>query len=142
SSDYIVVADRQPDFTMGLVNTFTIFKQWNFSFNLDLRRGGDVYNGTEEFLYRVGMSTRTLDRETPRVIRGVLNDGLQNTNNPTPNTIVITPLFRSDYYTTGGGTSQDFIEKDVHWVRLRDVTLAYSFPSSLLKRQKVIKAAS
>ena len=88
------------------------------------------------------MSTRTLDRETPRVIRGVLNDGLQNTNNPTPNTIVITPLFRSDYYTTGGGTSQDFIEKDVHWVRLRDVTLAYSFPSSLLKRQKVIKAAS
>jgi hypothetical protein len=88
------------------------------------------------------MSTRTLDRETPRVIKGVLNDGLQNTANPTPNTIVVTPLFRSDYYTTGGGTSQDFIEKDVNWVRLRDITLAYTIPATLLKRQKVIKSAS
>ncbi len=142
STDYIVVADRQPDFTMGLVNSFTIYKNWNLSFNLDIRKGGDVYNGTEEFLYRVGMSTRTLDRETPRVIRGVLNDGLQNTANPTPNTIVITPLFRSDYYTTGGGTSQDFIEKDVNWVRLRDITIAYMLPTSFLKRQKIVKAAS
>jgi TonB-linked SusC/RagA family outer membrane protein len=142
SSDYIVVADRQPDFSIGLVNSFSFLKNWNVSFNLDIRKGGDVYNGTEEFLYRVGMSKRTLDRETPRVIKGVLNDGLQNTANPTPNTIVIAPLFRSDYYTTGGGTSQDFIEKDVNWVRLRDVTLSYNIPTKILKRQKAIKNAS
>lgn len=142
SSDYIVVADRQPDFTMGLVNNFTIMKNFSLSFNLDIRKGGDVYNGTEEFLYRTGMSTRTLDRETPRVIKGVLNDGLQNTNNPTPNTIVVTPLFRSDYYTTGGGTSQDFIEQDVNWVRMRDITFAYNFSSNLLKKQKIFKSAS
>ena len=141
SSDYIVVADRQPDFAMGLVNTFT-FKNWNLSFNLDIRKGGDVYNGTAEFLYRTGMSKRTLDRETPRIIKGVLNDGLQNTATPTPNTIVVTPLFRSDYYTTGGGTSQDFIEKNVSWLRMRDITLSYMLPASLVKRQKVFKSAS
>lgn len=142
SSDYIVVADRQPDFNLGIINTFNFATNWNLSFNLDIRKGGDVYNGTEEFLYRTGMSVRTLDRETPRVIKGVLNDGLQNTANPTPNTIVINPLFRSDYYTTGGGTSQDFIEKDVSWLRMRDITLAYNLPASLLKRQKIIKQAS
>jgi TonB-linked SusC/RagA family outer membrane protein len=139
-ADYTPVADRQPDFTMGLVNSFTIHKNLNISFNLDIRRGGDVYNGTAEFLHTRGMSTRTLDRETPRVIRGVLNDGLQNTANPTPNNIVITPLFRSDYYTTVA--AEDFIERDVHWVRMRDLTLAYNLPSKLIKRQRLVKSAS
>ena len=139
--DYTVIADRQPDFTMGLINSFTILKNISFSFNLDIRKGGDVYNGTEEFLYSRGMSTRTLDRETPRVIKGVLNDGLQNTTNPTPNNILVTPFFRSDYYTLGT-IAEDFIEKDVDWVRMRDLSLTYNFPSSFIKRQKVIKGAA
>ncbi len=139
--DYTVVGDRQPDFQIGLINNFTIMKDLTLSFNLDLRRGGDVYNGTEEFLYTRGLSLRTIDRETPRIINGVLNDGLQNTSNPTPNNIVITPLFRSDYY-SAGTISEDFIEKDIHWIRLRDITLGYQLPPSLLKKQKVIKSAS
>ena len=139
--DYTVIADRQPDFIMGLINSFTIMKNISLSFNLDIRKGGDVYNGTEEFLYSRGMSTRTLDRETPRVIKGVLNDGLQNTTNPTPNNILVTPFFRSDYYTLGT-IAEDFIEKDVDWVRMRDLSLTYNFPSSFIKRQKVIKGAA
>lgn len=136
----IIIGDRQPDFTGGIINSFTILKDWNLSFNLDIRKGGDVYNGTEEYLYRRGLSTRSNDRETPRVIKGVLNDGLQNTANPTPNNIVITPLFRSDYYTAV--ISADFVEKNVSWVRMRDITLSYNLPKSLLQRQKVIKTAS
>lgn len=139
-ADYTPVADRQPDFTVGLVNSFTFFKDFNLSFVLDIRKGGDVYNGTAEFLYTRGMSTRTLDRETPRVVRGVLNDGLQNTANPTPNNIVINPLFRSDFYTTVA--AEDFIERDVNWVRMRDLTLAYNIPAKLIKRQRLLKAAS
>ncbi len=139
--DYRVVADRQPDFNIGLINSFTIMKNISLSFNLDIRKGGDVYNGTEEFLYTRGMSTRTLDRETPRVIKGVLNDGLQNTSNPTPNNILITPFFRSDYYSLGT-IAEDFIEKDVDWVRMRDLSLTYNFPSKFIKQQKIIKGAS
>ncbi|HLP36546.1 SusC/RagA family TonB-linked outer membrane protein [Lacibacter sp.] len=139
--DYTVVADRQPDFLMGIINNFTFFQDFNLSFNLDVRVGGDVYNGTEEFLYLRGLSKRTLDRETPRVVKGVLNDGLQNTTNPTPNTIVVTPLFRSDYY-SAGTIAEDFIERDVNWVRLRDITFAYNIPSKLLKKQRVIKSAA
>jgi ferric enterobactin receptor len=139
--DYTTVADRQPDFTMGILNNFTFLRNWNLSFNLDIRKGGDVYNGTEEFLYRRGLSPKTADRTTPRIIRGVLNDGLQNTANPTPNNIVIVPLYRSDYYTTGS-IAEDFIERDVNWLRMRDITLAYTLPAAFIKRQKVIKGAS
>ncbi|HEX4958587.1 MAG TPA: hypothetical protein VFV46_10445, partial [Lacibacter sp.] len=139
--DYTVVADRQPDFMMGIINSFTFLGNLTVSFNLDVRVGGDVYNGTEEFLYTRGMSKRTLDRENPRVIKGVLNDGLQNSTTPTPNTIVITPFFRSDYF-SGGTVAEDFIEKDVNWVRLRDITVAYNIPSKIIKRQKLFKSAA
>ncbi|MDQ6756830.1 MAG: SusC/RagA family TonB-linked outer membrane protein [Bacteroidota bacterium] len=139
--DYTVVGDRQPDFTVGLINSLTFFKDWNLAFNLDIRKGGDVYNGTEEYLYRRGLSKLTADRETPRVVKGVLNDGLQNTANPTPNNIVITPLFRSDFYTSGA-VSEQFIERNIDWIRMRDITLSYNVSKSFLKRQKLVKAAS
>ncbi len=137
---YTLIGDRQPDFTMGLLNSFT-YKNWSLSFLLDIRKGGDIFNGTEHLLYTRGMSTRTLDRETPRVIKGVLADGLQNTANPTPNTIAINPLFRSDYYQSGS-IEEDFIERDINWIRMRDLTLTYKIPASLLKRQRVLKNAS
>jgi ferric enterobactin receptor len=138
--DYTPVGDRQPDFTGGIINSFN-YKNITLSFNLDIKYGGDIYNGTAEFMYRNGSSTRTLDRETPRVIKGVLQDGLEFSANPTPNNIVVTPFFRSEFYTTGS-TAEDFLERDVHWLRLRDINLTYKLPTKLIKRQKVIKGAS
>lgn len=137
---YSIIGDRQPDFTMGFSNSFT-YKSWSLSFLLDIRKGGDIWNGTEYLLYTRGMSTRTLDRETPRVIKGVLNDGLQNSANPTPNTIVISPLFRSDYFSSGS-IDEDFIERDINWIRMRDITLSYKVPATMIKRQKFFKSAS
>ncbi len=135
-----VIGDRQPDFTMGFVNSFT-YKDITLSFLIDVRKGGDVFNGTAYLLYLNGSSVRTLDRETPRVIKGVLNDGLQNTANPTQNTIVINPLFRSDYY-QAGSIEEDFIERDINWIRMRDIKMSYKVPAKLMKRQKVLKTAS
>ena len=140
-ADYTPIGDRQSNYNFSIINTVGFLKNFNVTFNLDMRRGGDIYNGTEEFLYTRGLSTRTLNRETPRIIKGVLNDGLQNTTNPTPNNIAITPLFRSDYY-SGGTVSEDFIEKGIHWIRLRDLSLTYNLPSKFIKKQKVIKNAS
>jgi hypothetical protein len=134
-----VVGDRNPDFLMGFNNSFT-YKDLSFSFLLDLRKGGDVYNATESFLYRNGLSAKTLDREQPRVFTGVLKDGLENTANPTRNNIQITPYFNSNFYSAGVADEQ-FIEKDVNWLRLRDITLSYNFPRRLLGSQKVIKSA-
>lgn len=140
SGDFVAVGDRQPDFKIGLINTFS-YRDFTLSFNLDFRKGGDVWNGNEYFLYLTGLSKRTLDRETPVVIRGVLNDGLQNTTNPTRNNITVYPFYRSDYFTPGTVSESDFIET-VNWMRLRDATLSYNLPKKLLKRQKIISNAS
>jgi len=140
SGDFVAVGDRQPDFKIGLINSFS-YSDFTLSFNLDFRKGGDVWNGNEYFLYLTGLSKRTLDRETPVVINGVLNDGLQNTTNPTRNNITVYPYYRSDYFTTGTVSESDFIET-VNWMRLRDATLSYNLPKKLLKRQKIISNAS
>lgn len=140
AADFIPVGDRQSKYKIGLINSVS-YKNFSFSFNLDFRKGGDVFNGNEYYLYVSGLSKRTLDRETPIVVTGVLNDGLQNTTNPTNNTITVNPYYRADYYAAGNTTESDFIET-VDWVRLRDATLSYAFPKSLLKRQRVISSAS
>lgn len=138
--DFVIAGDRQPDFKAGVINSFS-YKNYSLSFNLDFRKGGDVFNGTEYYLYGAGLSKRTLDRETPVVINGVLADGLQNTTNPTKNTITVYPYYRSDYYAYLNTSEADFIET-VDWMRLRDLTFRYTLPSSVVKRQKVFSKAS
>jgi hypothetical protein len=92
------------------------------------------------FLYINGLSTRTLNREDPRVIKGVLRDGLENTSTPTPNNISIIPYYSQGFY-TASLSEADFVE-NVDWVRLRDVSLSYKLPAALLKRIGVLKAMS
>ncbi|RZL17455.1 MAG: SusC/RagA family TonB-linked outer membrane protein, partial [Pedobacter sp.] len=140
SNDFGVLGNRQSDFRVGLINNFS-YKSWNLSFNLDFRKGGDVFNGNEYFLYLTGLSKKSLDREKPVTINGVLNDGLQNTTNPTKSTITVYPYYSNGFYGAGAATEADFIES-VDWMRLRDVTLSFRLPQSLLKKQKIVKSAS
>ncbi|HEX6533653.1 MAG TPA: SusC/RagA family TonB-linked outer membrane protein [Gemmatimonadaceae bacterium] len=126
--------DRQPDFTVGLSNTFR-YKRLNLDFLLDIRRGGDIFNATEHYLTTKGLAPRTLDRDRPRVIEGVLRDGLENTDHPTTNTIVVTPATQPDYYTDM--SEELFIEKDINWLRLRHVRVSYELPPTVLKNASV-----
>jgi TonB-linked SusC/RagA family outer membrane protein len=128
--------DRNPDFTLGTLNTMR-YKSWRLSFLWNLKVGGDIFNGTEMFLTRSGRSLLTNDRMTPRVISGVLNDGLQNTATPTPNTIAVLPYYNDAYYTTI--PEEDFIQKDVNWLRLQDITLSYGFTPQSLRYMKGFK---
>ena len=138
--NYLNIGDRNPDFTMGFVNNFN-YKNIKLSFTLDLKKGGDVLNGTEQQLVTRGLSKRTLDREVSRIIPGVLNDGLQNSATPTQNTIAINPFYQNDYY-TDRTYAVDFVEHDVNWLRLRDVTLSYSFGKKVLDRLRIFSSAS
>ena len=121
--------DRQPDFLIGLSNTVR-YKRFTLSALLDIRKGGDVVNGTEWWLTQRGLSNRTLDRWEPRVVKGVLRDGLENSATPTKNSIVVVPALNNNYYLAM--SEELFIEKDINWLRLRDVTLNYSFPQGML----------
>jgi len=121
--------DRQPKYTVGLTNTFRL-KRFTLDFLLDFRRGGDVFNATEHYLTTRGLSSRTLDRDQPRVIKGVLRDGRENTANPTINNIVFVPSVQTSYYTLM--SEELFIEKDINWVRLRDIQVSYGFPEGFM----------
>ncbi|MBC7890945.1 MAG: SusC/RagA family TonB-linked outer membrane protein, partial [Sphingobacteriaceae bacterium] len=134
---FLPIGDRNPDFTIGLQNNFR-FKNIQLSFLLDIRKGGDVFNGTAMYLWRNGLSTRSLDRDTPVTFKGVLRDGKEDTDNPTPNSIQVNPTLRSlDYF--GAMPESEFVEKDINWLRLRDVSLSYQLPEAWLTRTKVIK---
>ena len=126
--------DRQPDFTLGITNSLR-HRNISLSFLVDIRKGGDVLNATEHYLTLRGLSPRTLDREQPRVIEGVLQDGLENTANPTRNSIVVIPSVNPSFYTAM--SEELFIEKDINWLRLRDVTLRYNLPEGRFKRASV-----
>ena len=130
SPDFIAAGyDRQPDFTIGVTNTVR-YKRFSLDFLFDIRKGGDVFNATEHYLTTRGLSMETLDRNQPRVIQGVLRDGKENSANPTVNNIVVIPSVQTAYYTNM--SEELFIEKDINWLRLRDVQLTYALPEGFL----------
>lgn len=130
--NYTKIADRNPDFQLGISNTF-IYKNFSLSFLLDVKVGGDILNANEIWMTQNGVSLRTLDREVARVYPGVLNDGLQNTANPTQNNIAVVPHFQSSIY-TDRTMAVDYVEKDVNWLRMRDMTLRYNASKEVLKK--------
>ena len=122
-ANFKVRGDRNPDFTLGWLNNIT-YKNLRISFLWDVKMGGDIFNATERYLTTIGRSALTADRDIARVVPGVLRDGKENTATPTQNNISITPATNSLYYTTM--PEEAFIEKDVNWFRLRDLTFNYN----------------
>jgi TonB-linked SusC/RagA family outer membrane protein len=138
--EFRTVGNREPDFTLGFVNSIN-YKNISLAFTLDFRKGGDVFNGTEYYLYLAGMSTRNLNREQPVIFQGVLLDGLENSATPTKNSIVISPLTNSTFYNNSAASEEDFIET-VNWMRLRDITLNYEISPRMLRNQSLVRSAS
>jgi TonB-linked SusC/RagA family outer membrane protein len=125
------IGNRQPKFTFGLTNRFQM-GPLAVSFLFDFRIGGDVYNATERELVLLGLSKRTLDRGTQIVFDGVTQTGERNT-------VPIT--LDQAWYTSGlrGLVESQFIEKNINAARLRDLTISYTLPKSLVEKTKIIK---
>jgi TonB-linked SusC/RagA family outer membrane protein len=139
-ANYTKIADRNPDFQLGISNTFT-YKQFTFSFLLDIKKGGDILNANEIWMTQNGVSLRTLDREVPRIYPGVLRDGLENSATPTVNNISVLPHYQSSIY-TDRSYAVDYVEKDVNWLRMRDITLRYNAGKKMLQSLRYFSSAS
>jgi len=141
SGNWGVIGDRNPDFTLGITNILTV-KNIEISFLIDTRKGGDVFNATEHYLTMRGLSKRTLNRETPVLVNGVYQDGFENSATPTYSNIIIdrNRSGGSYYYSTpdnGFLNEEDFVEKDIDWIRLKDLTIRYKFsPAFIAKNLK------
>ncbi|MEM9673634.1 MAG: SusC/RagA family TonB-linked outer membrane protein [Bacteroidota bacterium] len=133
-----IVGDPNPDFLLGFRNTFS-YKGFRLSFLLDIRRGGDVYNGTKGVLNNFGVGAETLDRNERVVFDGVLGQ-VQDDGTVVPteqvNTIEVvkggTDGGTNFYMNYGFVNLTELTIEDGSWIRLRDLSLNYDLPSQWL----------
>ena len=122
-----ILANPNFDWQGGLTNTFS-YKGANLSFLIDTNQGGEVVSFTNGFYRSRGALKETgVDRELPRVIPGVITnaDGTFR-----PNNIQIP----AQTYWGAFGLQSDLNVYDATVYRLREVSLGYTLPKSVLER--------
>ena len=143
-----IVGNREPDFIAGFSNTLR-YKNLSLSFLLDIRKGGDVYNGTEYSLVINGLSKRTLENNRQSVtVTGVdsqTGEDFTQTYEADKSYVINGTTYSGKnmiqrYWSNYASNSLNFITS-VNWLKLRSVSLTYDF-SNLLKNQKIIKGLS
>ncbi len=135
-----VIGNPNPKFILGITNNFR-YKNFELSFLIDMKVGGQMWNGTLGALTYFGMSKNTENRdqvgETSKVFDGVTGhydaDGnlIASTN---VNTVPV-GLDQNWYQGNGGGfgnVASPFVQ-NASTYRLRNLTLAYTFPSQKIK---------
>lgn len=129
---WTVLGDREPKLRFGLTTNLN-YRGWRLSAMFSGRYKATVVNGTKRVMMQNGLSEESvLQRESsPEVFNGVLQDGLENTETPTINTIAVDYRI---YSTTYSGGDESWLEKDVHYLRLQELRLSYDFPAKLLTR--------
>jgi TonB-linked SusC/RagA family outer membrane protein len=144
-----IIGDPTPDFQLGFNNTFT-WKGISLNALLDWKQGGQVYSFTASSLQLRGQLKSSEDREAMRVVPGIYGDPgafesddeytefgvaiLDENGQVIQNTTGITPF---DYhFSEGFGTyGQDEVNVyDATTIRLREVSLGYSIPKSVLSK--------
>jgi ferric enterobactin receptor len=143
-----VVGNREPDFLGGINNTFR-YKKFTLSFLLDIRKGGDVYNGTEYTMVVNGLSKKTLlsDRQSVTVtgVNSQTGADFNQTYNADQSYAINGTTYAGSYliqryWANYAANSMNFITS-VNWLKLRSLSLTYDF-TNMLKNQKVIKGIS
>ena len=128
--------DINEKYRMGLTNTFS-YKGISLSGTLDLHYGGYIYSYTKDYAGWVGNGPETIhnDRNPFIVPNSVVLSGDQYVENFTP----VNPEAWHTFHTDGGLKRRDAFVIDRSYFKLRNVSLAYTLPSSLCKKLKVDK---
>ena len=138
-----VIGNREPKVIGGLNNSLR-YKNLNLSFLLDLRYGGDIFNGTEYYTTLNGLSMRTLDRQSVTVSGVSSTTGLPVTYTyERGKTYTINAASYSGeymiqrYWSSYCDNAYNFMVS-TNWLRLRSLTLSYDF-TSLFSSKRFIK---
>ncbi len=142
NSTPLIVGDATPDWTWNFLNQFD-YRNWDFSFNIDVVYGVDKYNKLDQWDSAFGHTTKTLNREDYKVFDGVLADGSPNTQEVWLGQGV-DPQTGRDY---GAGYHRNVYRiaveqsvEDASYVKLRSVTLGYSLSQSFLENLPLSRA--
>lgn len=135
-----VIGNPNPRFLVGFTNTFS-YKGLSLSALVDYRHGGDIYSTTIESYLGRGVTTDTEDREKAVIIDGVFGDPITLTplagsgGAAIPNNIALS--MNDLYFGTGSfgiNTASEMSVYDGTNIRLREVTMGYEIPASLVSK--------
>jgi TonB-linked SusC/RagA family outer membrane protein len=126
------LGNYNPDWAMGINNTFS-YKSLSFSFLLDYRKGGYVISGTQALIDADGHSKRSLEGRGGLILDAVYEDGKKNTT-----TIQANEHWSDigDRYPVG-----ELYAYSATNLRMREMTLGFLLPASLLGKTGFIKGA-
>jgi TonB-linked SusC/RagA family outer membrane protein len=133
SSNYVPIGNGLPDWTGGLNNSFS-YKGINLSFLIDFKFGGDIFSGSNNRLTQWGLHKQSLigrEGEAPLHVTGVIR------GTETPIDRDLTPDEARTYWNNVGGEStaiSDMFIRDASFIKLRQLTLGYSLPRTLLSK--------
>ncbi len=125
SNDEKIIGTPNPKFVTNINNTFT-YKGISLGFDIMYRQGGDIYSRTASTLIGRGITTDVdLDRSQSFILPGVDSEGNPNTKQ----------IAATDYYwNVLGFGAEEFKVWDGTTIRLNEISLGYSLPSSLLEK--------
>ena len=126
------IGDQQADCMLGWNNSFR-YKNFALSFQIDGRLGGDIYSYTNYALQIAGRAECTAPggMREDFVVDGVIR---QQDGSYAPSTIKVS---QQDYWQAIGTGNTGIGEANIYDatnIRLRNIALNYSFPSSMLKK--------
>ncbi|QKX03752.1 SusC/RagA family TonB-linked outer membrane protein [Aquimarina sp. TRL1] len=125
TNDIQILGDPNPDWTMGITNTFKFFKNFTLYTNILYRHGGDIASQTASTLLGRGTVGFPIDRTATYILPGVKQDGSPNDIQVTATTI--------GFNTIGFGPNELQIY-DGTTIRLNEVSLSYDMPNQYLKK--------
>ncbi len=145
-----VIGCIMPDWTGGINNNFR-WRNWSASFLIDMRKGGDIFSVSDWFGAQAGITAETVQKASRDGVDGnirevglvVGQDVLKGYNavneDGTPNTTVATA---QDYYETSYWNTEKQGVIDGSFIKLREFTLGYSIPQSVLTKTGFLKSAN
>jgi hypothetical protein len=129
STDYQILGNGIADWTGGVNNSFT-WKGINLSFLVDMKVGGELHSGTNIRLDQWGRSERSLiGREGGLTISGVTETSPGSFE---PINMELTPDQARNYWNNLGNRAGENYTYDAGFGKLRQITLGYSLPRTLL----------
>ncbi|MFN2563806.1 MAG: SusC/RagA family TonB-linked outer membrane protein [Gemmatimonadaceae bacterium] len=143
--DQRVIADPNPRWT-GAVNSSIRYGRWQLSGLLDIRRGGQIWNGTRGALYRFGTHKDTEVRtRTGTFGQDWYTDVYPDVAGPGAGRVAFsTPADWQAWFTTQGGSAGDvqaqFVE-DGSFVKLREISLSYRVEHGQLMQRLGVASA-
>jgi TonB-linked SusC/RagA family outer membrane protein len=146
-----VIGDPNPKWIGSVISNLT-YKGFAFGFQIDVRQGGDMWNGTRGALANKGTAGETANRGTPTVFKGLLGhldangnvvhfdkDGNEVAGPGDENTIQSS--YDQHYWQNTGNSFLGGQEVDVEnagFTRIRQVSLSYQLPGHIFSPKHIV----